>query len=91
MGSSDENIAGHASFRWLPGGFGHRLDSLGSRTHHLHDLIEYDPQPPFDGGAPAKATADVKALANDFAARVDGGRRRALWPNGRKYDRATTG
>jgi transcriptional regulator GlxA family with amidase domain len=53
--------------------------------------IEYNPQPPFDGGAPTKATADVKALANDFAARVDGGRRRALWPNGRKYDRATTG
>ena len=53
--------------------------------------IEYDPQPPFDTGAPARAPADVKALADEFSARVDGGRRRALWPSGRKYDNPTTG
>lgn len=52
--------------------------------------IEYDPQPPFDTGAPSKAPPDVRAVADDLGARTDGGRRVTLWPNGRRYD-ATIG
>jgi putative intracellular protease/amidase len=64
----------------------------GSETAQAVQLqIEYDPQPPFDTGAPTKASPHVRALADDFTARVDGGKRRALWPNGRKYDDVTTG
>jgi transcriptional regulator GlxA family with amidase domain len=45
--------------------------------------IEYDPQPRFGTGSPASAPPEIKALADDFTERVDHGRRRALWPNGR--------
>jgi putative intracellular protease/amidase len=31
-------------------------------------MIEYDPQPPFDAGSPAKASADVLQRAREFAA-----------------------
>ena len=52
----------------------------------LQLIIEYDPQPPFDTGAPAKAPPDIQELAWDVIGRTDGEARRALWPNGRKYD-----
>jgi putative intracellular protease/amidase len=52
-------------------------------------MIEYDPQPPFDTGAPTKVTPDVRALADDLTARRSTARR-ALWPHGRKYDEAVT-
>jgi putative intracellular protease/amidase len=51
-------------------------------------LIEYDPQPPFDTGAPSKASPDVQARAADLSARTDGDARKALWPHGRRYDDA---
>jgi putative intracellular protease/amidase len=54
-------------------------------------LVEYDPQPPFDTGAPSKVSPEVRALAEDLSSRTDGGTRRALWPQGRKYDAVTTG
>jgi putative intracellular protease/amidase len=53
-------------------------------------LIEYDPQPPFDTGAPPKASAEIRALAADISARTDGGTRKAAWPHGRRYDDAVT-
>jgi transcriptional regulator GlxA family with amidase domain len=52
--------------------------------------IEYDPQPPFDTGAPTKAPPAIRTVADDLGARTDGGRRVTLWPNGRRYDTATT-
>ncbi|MGH9214294.1 MAG: DJ-1/PfpI family protein [Acidimicrobiales bacterium] len=52
----------------------------------LQLIIEYDPQPPFDTGAPSKASPDVQAMANDIVGRTDGDARLALWPDGRKYD-----
>jgi putative intracellular protease/amidase len=56
----------------------------------LQLMVEYDPQPPFDTGAPSKAPPDVKALADDLSTRI-GQRRRTLWPHGRNYDALTTG
>lgn len=54
-------------------------------------LIEYDPQPGFDAGSPAKASPSIRKLADDLSARTDGDARRTLWPTGRGYDTATTG
>jgi putative intracellular protease/amidase len=53
-------------------------------------LVEYDPQPPFDTGAPSKAPPGIRALASDISSRTDGGRRVTLWPNGRQYDPVAT-
>jgi putative intracellular protease/amidase len=52
-------------------------------------MIEYDPQPPFDTGAPSKAPPDVRALADDLTTRI-GDVRRTLWPQGRRYDAVMT-
>jgi transcriptional regulator GlxA family with amidase domain len=52
-------------------------------------LMEYDPQPPFDTGAPDKASPAIHAAAEDLSARTDGARREAIWPNGRRYDTDT--
>jgi putative intracellular protease/amidase len=48
-------------------------------------MIAYDPQPPFDTGAPTKAPPDIRALADDLTTRI-GDARRPLWPHGRKHD-----
>jgi putative intracellular protease/amidase len=53
-------------------------------------MIEYDPHPPFDTGAPAKAPSDVRARADELTARI-GDARRSLWPDGRNYDTLITG
>jgi hypothetical protein len=47
VGSSENNIKGHASYRWLPGGFfleqKIELDFMGMKIHSL-ELIGYDPE-----------------------------------------------
>jgi hypothetical protein len=47
VGSSDENIVGHASFRWLEGGFflqqDVEIDFAGQFQVKSHELIGYDP------------------------------------------------
>jgi putative intracellular protease/amidase len=47
--------------------------------------IEYDPQPPFDTGAPAKVSESVRELTDELTARTDGDARLRLWPQGRGY------
>jgi Protein of unknown function (DUF1579) len=48
VGSSDENIVGRASFRWLPGGFflqqDIEIDFAGQFQVNSHELIGYDPE-----------------------------------------------
>jgi transcriptional regulator GlxA family with amidase domain len=61
----------------------------GAETAQAIQLqIEYDPQAPFDTGAPAKASPSVRKLTDELTARTDGDARRRLWPDGRGY--ATT-
>lgn len=48
IGSTEENITGHASFRWLPGGFflmqDVEIDFAGMFQVKSHELIGYDPE-----------------------------------------------
>lgn len=45
------------------------VDPVAAQAAQL--LIEYDPQPPFDAGAPAKASEQVHARAQEYGARRD--------------------
>lgn len=64
----------------------------GAETAQAIQLqIEYDPRPPFDTGAPAKASPAVRELTDALTARTDGDARLKLWPDGRGYAATAAG
>lgn len=42
------------------------VDDIAAQAMQL--MVEYDPQPPFDAGAPAKASDEVMARAIQYSA-----------------------